>query len=139
MQTRRMLAETLILMLATTVAHAQAPAPLSSAQQQRIAHAVQSLKSPAERRLAMRWSDAKQVAEWLCRPAAYRQLQKAHPGVERVFLGLGGKHDLRLIGNRELTGVGEARTADGWKTFSFTCELDPQSGNVVKFAEKIEP
>lgn len=139
MQKRRMLAETLILMFATTIAHAQAPAPLSRAQQQRIAHAVQSLKSPAERRLAMRWSDAKQVAEWLCRPAAYRELQKAYPGTERVFLGLGGKHDLRLVGNRELTGVGEARTADGWKTFSFTCELDPRSGNVVQFTEKIEP
>jgi len=120
---------------------AQAPehfVTLSKAQKERLAEAVQVLKNPGERRMAQQWSTAKQVAEWLCRPIALRTLHKQHPDIDRVFLGMGNKDDLDLVSNRLLRGKGEARSGGEWKTFTFTCELDPHRGDVSNFAERFD-
>lgn len=109
---------------------------LSAAQKQRIAHAIDALGSPAERRMAAAWDPAKQVAEVLCRPLALRTLRRRDPGVDKVFLGLGEKGDLVLTGDRLLTGRGQARHADGWKTFAFSCGLDPATGEATRFATR---
>jgi hypothetical protein len=109
---------------------------LSAAQKQRITHAIDTLGSPAERRMAAAWRPAKQVAEVLCRPLALRTLRQRDPGVDKVFLGLGGKDDLLLTGNRLLAGRGQARHADGWKTFAFSCELDPATGEATRFTTR---
>jgi hypothetical protein len=65
-----------------------------------------------------------------------RTLRRRDPGVDKVFLGLGEKGDLVLTGDRLLTGRGQARHADGWKTFAFSCGLDPATGEATRFATR---
>ena len=114
------------------------PVTLSKAQKQRLAKAIKVLNDPGERRMAQQWSTAKQVAEWLCRPVALRTLHEQHPDIDQVFLGTGDKDDLDLVSNRLLRGKGEARSGSEWKTFTFTCELDPHHGDVSNFAEHFD-
>lgn len=94
---------------------------------------IQSLKSPADRHVAQNWSDAKKVAELICRPAALPVLQKTAPDADKVFLGTDGPKSLSLVSDKLLKGSGEFRTLQGWKDFTFTCEMDPQTGKVVSF------
>lgn len=109
-------------------------APELSAKQQSIVNRkIASLKSPVDRHLAEGWGNAKKVAELLCRPAALPVLRKEAEGVDRVFLGTDDPHTLNLESNRRLTGSGEFRTPKGWKDFTFTCNLDPETGNVISF------
>lgn len=128
-----------IVLAAGWAAAASAPVPpghgvsLSPAQRQRVVQAIAGLGSPAERRVAEAWSPAKQAAEVLCRPLALQVLRARAPAVDKVFLGLGGGHDLNLRSDRLLTGQGQARHGNDWETFAFACELDPASGRAVRF------
>lgn len=94
---------------------------------------IAALKSPVDRHVAESWSNAKKVSELLCRPAALPVLRKQAPSVDRVFLGTDDPHTLNLESNRRLTGSGEFRTPKGWQDFTFTCELDPETGKVTSF------
>ena len=40
---------------------------------------------------------------------------------------------LTLENNSRVTGTGQFRTPGGWTDFSFTCDLDPQTGKVTSF------
>ena len=106
---------------------------LSAIQLAAVNHKIAVLKSPADRRVAEGWSNAKKVAELLCRPAALAVLKKQTPGTDRVFLGTDDPSTLALENNRRLTGSGEFRTPKGWQDFTFTCELDPETGKVTNF------
>ena len=94
---------------------------------------IATLKSPVDRHVAEGWSNAKKVAELLCRPAALSALRRQTPGVDRVFLGTDDPHTLNLESNRRLTGSGEFRTDKGWQSFTFACELNLETGRVVSF------
>ncbi|MGA8096677.1 MAG: DUF930 domain-containing protein [Steroidobacteraceae bacterium] len=106
---------------------------LSAPQKVVVIRKIATLKSPADRHVAEGWSNAKKVAELLCRPAALSALRRQTPGVDRVFLGTDDPHTLNLESNRRLTGSGEFRTEKGWQNFTFACELDPETGGVVSF------
>lgn len=106
---------------------------LSAAQTAVISRQIATLKSPADRKVAENWSEAKKVAELICRPAALPILKKKFKSADRVFLGTEARQSLTLESNRQLTGSGEVRTAHGWKQFSFTCKLNPATAKVAAF------
>jgi hypothetical protein len=91
------------------------------------------LRSPTDRNVAQGWSNAKKVAEMICRPAALPVLKKQARGADRVFLGTDAPQSLTLESNRRMTGSGQVRTPQGWKDFSFTCNLNPATGKVIAF------
>ena len=127
------------------VAYAQASAgqpaeaALSPAETAAIDKQIATLHSAADRGLAKEWSNAKRVAETLCRPAAKPVLRKQIPGVDRFFLGTDDAKTLTLESNEKLTGTGTARTPKGWQDFTFTCKLDPATGKVTSFTPVLTP
>jgi hypothetical protein len=106
---------------------------LSAAQTAAVSTKIATLKSSADRSAAQGWSNAKKVAELICRPAALPVLRKQARGADRVFLGTDAPQSLSLESNRRLTGSGEVRTPQGWHDFTFTCELNPATGKVTAF------
>ncbi len=106
---------------------------LSKAESAIVARQIATLKSPGERHMAQGWSNAKKVAEMICRPAALRSLQHQAAGVDKVFLGTDDPKTLILESNQRLTGTGQYRTPQGWKDISFVCTLDPATGTVSSF------
>ncbi len=112
---------------------------LSAAESAAIRRKIAALHSSADRGVAGSWSDAKKVAEVLCRPSALPVLRKSMPGVDRVFLGTDDPSTLTLESNRMLKGSGTARTPQGWSDFTFTCELDPETAKVMSFQPIMVP
>ena len=83
--------------------------------------------------MASGWSNTKKVAELICRPAALSVLKKQTPGVDRVFLGTDDPQTLTLESNSRLTGTGQFRTLQGWTDFTFTCDVNAETGKVTAF------
>ena len=106
---------------------------LSPAQEAIVSRKIATLKRPAERQMAKSWSNAKKIAEMICRPAALTVLKKQDKSVDRVFLGTDDPTTLTLQSNTHLSGSGEVRTSKGWEDFKFTCEVDAQTGEVTSF------
>ncbi|MEO6815838.1 MAG: hypothetical protein ABI177_03995 [Edaphobacter sp.] len=106
---------------------------LSPAQSAVVSRQIATLKSSADRNVAQEWSDAKKVAELICRPAALSILKRQIKGADRVFLGTEAPQSLTLDSNRRLTGSGQVRTPHGWKDFTFTCNLNQVTGKVIGF------
>jgi len=131
---KHLLAALATLMFAASPALAETVGMLSPAQQDVIARSIERLSSPEERELASSWSEAKKVAEFVCRPIALAALQSWNSSADRVFLGTDDPDTLRLESERLLTGSGEVRTGSDWVSFEFTCELDPASGEALSFA-----
>jgi hypothetical protein len=94
---------------------------------------IESMRSESDRKVAREWSNAKKVAEVICRPRATAYWKKTAPGTDRVFLGTSDPSTLVLESARRLTGSGQYRTPNGWIDFNFTCELDPDRGRVSRF------
>ncbi len=94
---------------------------------------IAALHSAGDRKVAAKWSNAKKVAEVLCRPTATAYWKRKAPGTDRVFLGTSAPETLTLESDRRLTGSGQYRTTDGWTDFRFTCDLDPATGAVTAF------
>lgn len=109
---------------------------LSPAQQQAIKRSIAGLRGEADRHIANEWSDAKKVAEVMCRPLALKQLRHDDRSIDRVFLGDDNAASLSLHGNTRLEGRGQARAGNSWKTFTFSCELDPRSGRAKAFTPR---
>jgi hypothetical protein len=124
--------------VAAHAADSQQPA-LSTAEQAAVARQIATLKSATDRQVAEEWSNAKKVAELICRPAALPVLKKQAKGVDRVFLGTDAPESLNLESNQRLTGSGTFRTPQGWQDFTFTCELSPETGKVTGFETKPLP
>ena len=126
---------TIALALAALAATGAEPAepPLSAAQKAVVAKVISGLKSPEERSMASGWSNAKKVAEFICRPAALPALKKQVPDADKVFLGTDNPATLTLVSKRSLTGVGQVRSGAAWRDFTFTCALTPSSGKVAGF------
>jgi hypothetical protein len=125
---------TLLMALATIAQAAEIHEPaLSAAQTAVVSRSITMLKSSTDRHVAESWSNSKKVAEMICRPAALPVLKKQAKGVDRVFLGTDDPASLTLESNRRLTGSGEFRTPHGWKDFTFTCNIDPQTAKVISF------
>lgn len=106
---------------------------LSTAETAIISKQIATLRSPADRHVAESWSDAKKVAELICRPAALPVLRKRVKTTDRVFLGTDAPETLTLESNSRLTGTGQFRTSQGWRDFTFSCEMDPGTGEVTAF------
>lgn len=94
---------------------------------------IESMRSESDRKAARDWSNAKKVAEVICRPHATAYWKKTVPGTERVTLGTSDSSTLVLESDRKLTGSGQYRTSKGWTDFNFTCELNPDRGRVSNF------
>ena len=112
---------------------------LSSGETAAVQRQIATLHSSVDRSVANGWSNSKKVAELLCRPAALPVLKKQITGVDRVFLGTDDPKTLTLESNQRLTGSGSARTPQGWQDFTFTCELDPETGKVTAFTAVLTP
>ena len=110
---------------------------LSYRQQQVIRNEFSKIGSPAERKMAMEWSDAKKVSETMCRPAALRYFRKQYRNADRVFLGDAKSDSLKLESNELLTGTGQVRAGGTWHYFKFTCQLNPRNGRAVSFGADI--
>jgi len=106
---------------------------LSQAQQHVVDAQIAELRTSEDRALASEWSDAKKVAEFICRPLALSELKKWNKDADRVFLGTDDPNTLDLATNRLLTGSGQVRTGNDWTTFTFECELDADSGTALSF------
>lgn len=111
---------------------------LSPAEERAIHRAIAKLPPP-DANVAEQWSDAKKVAEVICRPAALRILEPRVAGADRVFLGTDDPESLELIGDSRLRGSGQVRGTDGWREFEFTCEVEPDSAKVRRFDAKLGP
>ena len=137
----RMLSAVMLLVAMPFTAQAAAPREpaLSAAQSKVVSRSISELKLPEERRLASDWSNAKKVAEVICRPAALEALKKQIPGADRVFLGTSDPTTLTLLSNKSLVGAGQVRSGADWTEFSFTCQLDPQTGKARSFTAKMTP
>ncbi|EDF5515928.1 hypothetical protein RBC57_004601 [Salmonella enterica] len=84
--------------------------------------------------LRAEWTEAHQVAEFLCRPVALKTLRKKIPVVDKVFLGDGKNGGLILHSPSRLIGIGQYRAGGiNWVSFSFKCELSPSTGEVTGF------
>ena len=128
------------LILVAALAQASVAEPgLSKAQNAAVARAIAALKTPEERAIASSWSNAKKVAEMICRPAALPALKKQVPGADRVFLGTDDPTTLTLVSVRSLTGVGQVRSGESWRDFSFNCALMPSTGKVDGFTAVLKP
>jgi hypothetical protein len=112
---------------------------LSPAESAAVTRQVATLHSSVDRSMANGWSNAKKVAELICRPAALPVLKKQIPGTDRVFLGTDDPKTLNLASNAKLTGTGSARNPKGWQDFSFACEIDPETGKVASFVPVLTP
>jgi len=135
---------TLLVCTLTQTASSQTVAPpsepaLSAAETAAVQRQIATLHSSVDRNVANGWSNSKKVAELLCRPAALQLLKKQIAGVDRVFLGTDDPKTLTLESNQRLTGTGSARAAHGWQDFSFTCELDPETGKATAFTAMLAP
>jgi hypothetical protein len=104
---------------------------LSAAETTVVNRQIATLKASGDRRMASGWSNAKKVAELICRPAALSLLKKQTPGVDRVFLGTDDPQTLES--NSRLTGTGQFRTLQGWTDFTFTCDVNAETGKVTAF------
>lgn len=94
---------------------------------------IESMRSLSDRKVAREWSNAKKVAEVICRPHATAYWKKTVPETERVILGTSDPATLVLESDRKLTGSGQYRTPKGWTDFNFTCDLNPDRGRVTNF------
>jgi len=119
-------------------ATAQDSSPLTDSQRQALDRAIGTLRTPADRNVASQWSDAKKVAEVMCRPLALQELKRTDAKVDRVFLGDDTPQSLSLNGNTVLEGRGQARGRSGWRNFTFTCALDPQTARATAFEATFE-
>jgi hypothetical protein len=113
-------------------ANNQEPA-LSAAEKEVVARQIATLRAPADRTLAANWSNAKKVAEWICRPAALPAVRKQDQRAGRVVLGTDELKSLTLETNGRLTGSGLFRTVHGWTDFNFACEVNPETAKVISF------
>ncbi|SFO08537.1 hypothetical protein [Xenorhabdus japonica] len=85
------------------------------------------------------WSDAKKVAEFICRPFALPIIKQHYRDADTVFLGDVSPDSIRLEHPSELVGLGMYRTDDGWHDIRFSCKLDA-TGKAKSFQfEKIVP
>jgi hypothetical protein len=123
----------------TGQAASQIEPALSPAESAAVTRQVATLHSSVDRSMANGWSNAKKVAELICRPAALPVLKKQIPGTDRVFLGTDDPRTLSLESNAKLTGTGSARNPKGWQDFTFTCELNPETGKVISFVPVLTP
>jgi hypothetical protein len=123
----------------TGQAASQIEPALSPAESAAVTRQVATLHSSVDRSMANGWSNAKKVAELICRPAALPVLKKQIPGTDRVFLGTDDPRTLSLESNAKLTGTGSARNPKGWQDFTFTCELNPETGKVTSFVAVLTP
>lgn len=105
----------------------------SPAQRDVVDRGIKELKSPEERSLANGWSDAKKVAEFICRPLAQSELKRSVEGADRVFLGTDDPGTLDLASSELLTGSGQVRSGSDWTSFTFECGLDPKTGKATSF------
>ena len=137
----RVLGAAMLLVISPLTAQSATPGEpaLSAAQSKAVAKSIAALKRPEERQLASGWSNAKKVAEIICRPAALRTLKKQIPGADRVFLGTNDPATLTLVSNKSLVGTGQVRSGANWTEFSFACQLDPRSGKARSFTAKMTP
>jgi hypothetical protein len=117
----------------------QTEPPLSPAETAAVTRQIATLHSSVDRSVANGWSNAKKVAELICRPAALPILKKQIPGTDRVFLGTDDPKTLNLESNAKLTGTGSARAPKGWQDFTFTCEINPETGKVTSFTPTLIP
>lgn len=125
---------TLLIVLASfaQAANNQEPA-LSAAERHVVAQQIATLKSATDRTVASSWSNAKKVAELICRPAALPVLKKQDRRIDRVFLGTDDPKTLTLETDGRLTGSGQFRTVHGWTDFQFACEVNPETAKVTSF------
>jgi hypothetical protein len=106
---------------------------LSRAEQAAIAEQVGKVKPASDREVIKGWSNAKKVAEFICRPAALRSLAKQDASVDKVFLGTNDPSTLSLQSAGRLTGTGQYRKGDKWMDIDFVCDIDPDMGKVSSF------
>jgi hypothetical protein len=75
-----------VLIVLGVAAQAAEPA-LSAAEKANVGRQIAAMKGPVDRHIAEGWTNAKEVAEYLCRPLALPELKKQEKGADRLFLG----------------------------------------------------
>ena len=106
---------------------------LSGAEQSAIADQIGKVKSSSDRQVIKGWSNAKKVAEFICRPAAMRSLSKQDAAIDKVVLGTDDPATLSLESVGRLKGIGQYRRGDKWTDIDFVCDIDADTGKVSSF------
>jgi hypothetical protein len=133
-QSRFAFAIVVLLMSACSWGFADQQQPkLSGAEQSAIADQIGKVKSSSDRQAIKSWSNAKKVAEFICRPAALHSLAKQEPSIDKVMLGTDDPATLSLESVGRLKGVGQYRKGDKWSDIDFVCDIDPDTGKVSSF------
>ncbi|MDR0218154.1 MAG: hypothetical protein LBI71_04600 [Enterobacteriaceae bacterium] len=122
-------------LLLPAIAQAQTPAQqLSSSQKE---YLQQEIDKQVTDKSAMdeiqKWSDAKKIAEFVCRPLALTTIQQQHKDADKVFLGDVAPNSIKLQNAERLVGKGMYRTDNGWKDIRFSCKLDAATGKAILF------
>ncbi len=122
-------------LLATPLLLAGGPAvggDLSEAMNVRIAEMLSHV-SEEERKMVMEWSDGKKVSEFFCQNVALEKLGQHFSGADRVFMSTSDDSPPELIGENRVKGAGSVRHPAGWNDFTYECEVDGSTGEVVEF------
>jgi hypothetical protein len=106
---------------------------LSRAEQAAIAEQVGKVKPASDREVVKGWSNARKMAEFICRPAALRSLAKQEASVDKVLLGTDDPSTLSLESAGRLKGIGQYRKGDKWTDIDFVCDIDADTGKVSSF------
>lgn len=96
---------------------------LKHAQQSRLESIIDhQLQSIDEKKVVSEWPERKKIAEFICRPAAFNELKKAYPDIEKLFLVEGNDGmSLSMESSNRLRGQGSFRAGMDWFNFKFEC------------------
>lgn len=109
---------------------------LSERQSSYLEHQIQTqLNDTGQRSIVKEWSVEKQIAEFICKPAALKEVRKTASAAEKVlFLDDASGAPLRLT-HGVLTGSAQYREGIDWQKFEYTCRLE-DNGHLRSFTVK---
>lgn len=90
------------------------------------------LKEQSDRDIINGWTEAQQVAEFICRPIAEKTIKKQFPATDRIILDQGPDNEQHLVSATMLTGNGQYRAGMNWTPFHFQCDIS-KTGEAVNF------
>ncbi|OTA15956.1 hypothetical protein Xvie_02293 [Xenorhabdus vietnamensis] len=129
-------------LLLSAFAQAQAPSQqLSPSQKQYLQQQInEQTTDKSALPMVKDWSDAKKVAEFICRPFALPIIKQHYKDADKVFLGDVSPDSMRLEHSSELNGIGMYRTDDGWHDIRFSCKLNAAGkAQSFKFEKIVTP
>lgn len=93
---------------------------------------------PDQRDIVKEWSVEKQIAEFICKPAALNEVRKTAAAAEKVIFLDDTDRAPQLLPNGVLIGVVQYREGVSWHKMEYTCRLQ-ENGHLRSFTVKPVP